>query len=249
MATGDEWSPLAVVYDPLQAGSIDGTDTEPHDHGVIRAMNAKYRPNQKVKGEPKRTIFLSRLNADTTEQTIRETMSEYGDIANLRLVRDIVTGFSKCYAFVEYTSELDAKRAHRDYKRLNIDGHEVLVDFEQERSLSGWIPRRLGGGFGGRKESGQLRFGGRDRPFRKPILIEQSHSNSETTTDRRSYRDDTGYSRKPRDDGDREKTRSRDSRRDDSRSRSRYKSRSRSRSRSRERHRHKHKHRRDRDRD
>ncbi|XP_065558156.1 uncharacterized protein LOC136025945 [Artemia franciscana] len=30
--------------------------------------------------------------------------------------------------------------------------------------------RKTGGGFGGRKESGQLRFGGRDRPFKKPIV-------------------------------------------------------------------------------
>lgn len=29
----------------------------------------------------------------------------------------------------------------------------------------------LGGGFGGKKESGQLRFGGRDRTFRKPMLV------------------------------------------------------------------------------
>lgn len=28
----------------------------------------------------------------------------------------------------------------------------------------------LGGGFGGKKESGQLRFGGRNRPFKKPIV-------------------------------------------------------------------------------
>ncbi len=27
----------------------------------------------------------------------------------------------------------------------------------------------LGGGLGGMKESGQLRFGGRDRPFRRPM--------------------------------------------------------------------------------
>ena len=27
----------------------------------------------------------------------------------------------------------------------------------------------LGGGLGGKKESGQLRFGGKDRPFRKPM--------------------------------------------------------------------------------
>lgn len=40
----------------------------------------------------------------------------------------------------------------------------------------------LGGGFGGKKESGQLRFGGKDRPFRKPmygycgsVIINYSH--------------------------------------------------------------------------
>ncbi|KAG6382513.1 hypothetical protein SASPL_108424 [Salvia splendens] len=35
--------------------------------------------------------------------------------------------------------------------------------------MPGWIPRRLGGGLGGKKESGQLRFGGRERPFRAPL--------------------------------------------------------------------------------
>ena len=38
------WAPLAVdygKYDPLRAGSIDGTDTTPHDRAVIRAMKAK----------------------------------------------------------------------------------------------------------------------------------------------------------------------------------------------------------------
>ena len=29
----------------------------------------------------------------------------------------------------------------------------------------------LGGGFSGKKESGQLRFGGRERPFRKPMYV------------------------------------------------------------------------------
>jgi len=41
------WAPLAVEYGeyiPLQAGSIDGTDTVPHDHGIVRAMTAKCKP-------------------------------------------------------------------------------------------------------------------------------------------------------------------------------------------------------------
>ena len=38
------WAPLAVEYGgyvPLQAGSIDGTDTVPHDRGIVRAMNSR----------------------------------------------------------------------------------------------------------------------------------------------------------------------------------------------------------------
>ena len=48
IATFDEWSPIALRYHPLQAGSIDGTDLEPHDKGIIRALRARYRPNKKV---------------------------------------------------------------------------------------------------------------------------------------------------------------------------------------------------------
>lgn len=39
--TWNNWSPLAKFYHPLQAGSIDGTDTVPHDKAVSRAMAAK----------------------------------------------------------------------------------------------------------------------------------------------------------------------------------------------------------------
>lgn len=50
-----------------------------------------------------------------------------------------------------------------------LDDCEIIVDFECERTLKGWKPRRLGGGFGGKKESGQLRFGCKDRPFQRPV--------------------------------------------------------------------------------
>lgn len=38
------WTPMAMdygEYDPLRAGSIDGTGVTPHDRGIVRAMNAK----------------------------------------------------------------------------------------------------------------------------------------------------------------------------------------------------------------
>ncbi|XP_038619875.1 U11/U12 small nuclear ribonucleoprotein 35 kDa protein [Tachyglossus aculeatus] len=166
-----EWMPIAKDYDPLKAGSIDGTDEEPHDRAIWRAMLARYIPNKGVTGDPHLTLFVGRLNLQTTEEKLKETFSRYGDIRKLRLVRDIVTGFSKRYAFIEYKEERSLLKAYRDANGLVIDQHEIFVDYELERTLKGWIPRRLGGGFGGKKESGQLRFGGRDRPFRKPINL------------------------------------------------------------------------------
>ncbi|XP_063000472.1 U11/U12 small nuclear ribonucleoprotein 35 kDa protein [Elgaria multicarinata webbii] len=167
----NEWAPIAKEYDPLKAGSIDGTDEDPHDRAVWRGMSARYIPNEGVSGDPHLTLFVARLNLQTTEDKLKEVFSRYGDIRKIRLVRDLVTGFSKGYAFIEYKEERALVKAHRDANKLIIDQREVFVDFELERTLKGWIPRRLGGGFGGKKESGQLRFGGRDRPFRKPINL------------------------------------------------------------------------------
>ncbi|XP_072515075.1 U11/U12 small nuclear ribonucleoprotein 35 kDa protein [Salminus brasiliensis] len=166
-----EWSPLAKVYDPLKAGSIDSTDVEPHDRAIWRAMNAEYRPNKGITGDPQLTLFVSRLNKQTSEEDLKKMFSAFGDIRRLRIVRDAVTGFSKGYAFIEYKEERSLMKAWRDANKMVVDQHELFVDFELERTLQGWVPRRLGGGLGGKKESGQLRFGGRDRPFRRPINL------------------------------------------------------------------------------
>ena len=170
----EDWTPYFThSYDPLMAGSIDGTDEIPHDHGVVRAMKAKYRPNKGVKGDPQCTLFVSRLNYGTSVQVLHQEFSQYGDIRNIRLVRDLVTGYSKGYAFIEYQEEKDARIAKKHANNKEIDDKEILVEIECERTLKGWIPRRFGGGLGGRKESGQLRFGGIDRPFRQPIVVNQ----------------------------------------------------------------------------
>lgn len=133
--------------------------------------------------DPEHTLFVGRLSFDTSEETVEAVFAQYGRIRSLRLVRDVLTGCSRGYAFVEFENRRDMQRAYRDAHRRMVDGREILVDIERERVSEGWTPRRLGalrwrcvwapyllskgGGLGGRKESGQLRFGGRDRPFRR----------------------------------------------------------------------------------
>ncbi|KAF7151737.1 hypothetical protein RHSIM_Rhsim02G0075900 [Rhododendron simsii] len=165
----------AETYHPIQAGSIDGTDTLPHDNAVYRALLCSqaglYDPfgDPKVKGNPYCTIFVGHLSHLTTEESLRKAMSKYGKVKNLRLVRHIVTGASRGYAFVEFETEREMRRAYEDAHHSLIDDSEVLVDYNRQQLMPGWIPRRLGGGLAGRKESGQLRFGGREKPFRAPL--------------------------------------------------------------------------------
>ncbi|KAL7219461.1 hypothetical protein ACSBR2_012501 [Camellia fascicularis] len=166
----------AKTYHPIQAGSIDGTDILPHDNAVYRALLCSqaglYDPfgDPKLIGDPYCTIFVGHLSHLTTEQTLRKAMSKYGKVKNLRLVRHIVTGASCGYAFVEFETEREMRHAYEDAHHSLIDDSEILVDYNRQQLMPGWIPRRLGGGLGGKKESGQLRFGGRERPFRAPLL-------------------------------------------------------------------------------
>lgn len=45
-----EWAPHVMehgYYCPLMSGSIDGTDKLPHDHAIVRALNANCKKSQR----------------------------------------------------------------------------------------------------------------------------------------------------------------------------------------------------------
>ncbi|GAA5803286.1 small nuclear ribonucleoprotein 35kDa [Helicostylum pulchrum] len=153
-------------YDPIQVGSIDGTDTDPHDAAIARATRSNYRPPRHLKTDPNNTLFISRLNFETTESTIKPLFEKYGKVTSVELIRNNVTGLSQGYAFVTFEDTKSTREAYKDTNETVLDDHVILVDYERSRGMVGWIPRRFGGGYGGKKESGQLRFGARDRPFR-----------------------------------------------------------------------------------
>lgn len=145
----------------------------------------KDRPPHYLKTDPNCTVFVGRLSFDTVESALKAHFEKYGDIASVSIIRNqgildghpteikcsvlfSVTGLSQGYGFVSFALEKDAKYAYKEANKSVLDDHVILVDFERSRVMADWVPRRLGGGFGGKKDSGQLRFGARDRPFKPP---------------------------------------------------------------------------------
>jgi len=107
--------------------------------------------NEEATTDPYRTLFVARINYDTSESKLRIEFEQYGKIKQIKLVHDSNTGKPRGYAFIEYEDESSMHAAYKRADGKKIDGKRVVVDIERGRTIKGWKPRRLGGGKGGRK--------------------------------------------------------------------------------------------------
>lgn len=94
------------------------------------------------------TLFVGRLAYEVTERKLLREMESFGPVRDIKLVCD-KDGKSKGFAFVEYESEEDMKRAYRAADGMKIEGREIVVDVERGHTVPTWLPRKLGGGLGG----------------------------------------------------------------------------------------------------
>ena len=173
-------------YNPLRAGQIDGDLPEngrAHDRALWRAhlylsqkqpQFSSFASSSSANSAPDAThcLFVGRLAAETQSEQLENLIKCHVDdqrmVKNVQVVRDRVTGTSRRYAFVTCTSRSACQQIYRRVHSLELDGKQLLVDWMRGRGgQPNWVPRRLGGGLGGRIQSGQLRFGGRDCPFRQ----------------------------------------------------------------------------------
>ncbi|CAF1148468.1 unnamed protein product [Rotaria sp. Silwood1] len=110
--------------------------------------------NEASTTDPYKTLFVARLNYDTSETKLRREFEVYGKIKSIHLIHDTQTGKPRGYAFIEYEKESDMHAAYKRADGRKIDGRRVVVDVERGRTVKGWRPRRLGGGLGSTRRGG-----------------------------------------------------------------------------------------------
>ena len=74
---------------------------------------SEYYSDASLSSKPECTVFVGRLHPKVTEDDLKIVFKEYGRIKKCNVIRDIVTGGSKQYAFIEYEKESQADRAYR----------------------------------------------------------------------------------------------------------------------------------------
>ncbi|XP_043091564.1 U1 small nuclear ribonucleoprotein 70 kDa [Puntigrus tetrazona] len=180
---------------------------------VVEAELKQWDPHNdpNAQGDAFKTLFVARINYDTTESKLRREFEVYGPIKRIYIVYNKKTGKPRGYAFIEYEHERDMHSAYKHADGKKIDGRRVLVDVERGRTVKGWRPRRLGGGLGGTRRGGadvNIKHSGRDDTSRyddRPIGSDRDRD--------RERRDRSRERERERDRGERRRSRSRERRR------------------------------------
>ncbi|MDE0022571.1 MAG: RNA-binding protein [Candidatus Poribacteria bacterium] len=79
-------------------------------------------------------LYVGNLNYRTTEDTLGDIFSEFGDVVEVTIIE------GKGFGFVEFESEEDAKEAIENLNGEEVDGRRIRVDVARSR------PQRSGGG-------------------------------------------------------------------------------------------------------
>ncbi len=91
-----------------------------------------------------RKLYVGNLPYSATEETLRETFSQCGDVDSTTMITDRETGQSKGFGFVEMSRDSEAQKAIQELNGTTIEGREIKVNEARPKA-----PRRGGGGGGG----------------------------------------------------------------------------------------------------
>ncbi|KAI3815174.1 hypothetical protein L1987_14832 [Smallanthus sonchifolius] len=107
--------------------------------------------------------FVGGLAWATTDRSLEDAFSQYGEILDSKIINDRETGRSRGFGFVTFKDEQSLRDAIEGMNGQSLDGRNITVNEAQSRSGGGGGRREGGGGGGGygggRREGG---YGGGD---------------------------------------------------------------------------------------
>lgn len=78
-------------------------------------------------------IYVGNLSYSTTEETLRNQFSQFGEVESVSIIMDKMTGKSKGFGFVEMSDDAAAGNAISTLNQKEIDGRRVRVNEAEER--------------------------------------------------------------------------------------------------------------------
>lgn len=87
------------------------------------------------------TIYVGNLSYQASEQDLSNLFSPYGEVSSVKIVKDMETGRSRGFAFVEMEDESSVERAIEELHETEFLDRTLIVNKARPKSNNG------GGGF------------------------------------------------------------------------------------------------------
>ncbi|MBO4704291.1 MAG: RNA-binding protein [Spirochaetaceae bacterium] len=115
-------------------------------------------------------IYVGNMNYATTEETLKNLFSQYGEVVSATVIKDKFTEQSKGFGFVEMADGEAANTAIATLNGKELDGRRIRVNVAEEKPRNGGFrPRgnfnrdRGNRGEGGYRPRGERNFNREDR--------------------------------------------------------------------------------------
>lgn len=79
-------------------------------------------------------IYVGNLSYSLTENELRESFENFGEVTSVKIIKDRYSGRSKGFGFVEMPSDDEAKAAIEEMNGKNLDGREIKVNKARPKS-------------------------------------------------------------------------------------------------------------------
>lgn len=103
-------------------------------------------------------IYVGNLGKDVTDEELQTEFAAYGYIKSVKIIRDLFSGESKGFGFVEMPGAAEAQKAIESLNAKEIGGKKIVVNEARPKTEGGRGGSRGGGRPGG---GGGSRGGGR----------------------------------------------------------------------------------------
>eukprot|EP01103_Thecamoeba_quadrilineata_P001414 TRINITY_DN11264_c0_g1_i1.p1 TRINITY_DN11264_c0_g1~~TRINITY_DN11264_c0_g1_i1.p1 ORF type:complete len:143 (+),score=15.87 TRINITY_DN11264_c0_g1_i1:30-458(+) len=99
-------------------------------------------------------LFVGGLSWNTDEDTLKQTFSRFGEVADTKIVTDRLSGKSRGFGFVTFNESSDAQSAMENLNHSELNGRSISVNIAQDRVQreGGYNNRREGGSGGGYRD-------------------------------------------------------------------------------------------------
>jgi RNA recognition motif-containing protein len=103
-------------------------------------------------------IYVGNLAKDVTDEELQNVFAEYGYIKSAKIIRDLFSGESKGFGFVEMPGVAEAQKAIESINTKDLKGKKIVVNEARPKTENN--RRGGGGGRGGNSGSNNRGSGG-----------------------------------------------------------------------------------------